>query len=569
MNSTETTRLLGMLRRVLRDCSMLYERCAKWLVRRHPNLIEGDSQAFLDLMDDLHRGLVIKVYVDIVRADDRWSVAEKQIAAEMIEHLWGQKLQGIELREAATALFAQADAVNWESLVAPFVRYAPLADSRAHVETIAMRLGNLVAKCDGELIPEEEVAIHTMQRNIDMALNPANPDQVLAPLSNSTDFSRTGSNQANPSELDTSNTSRASSQNHSNQAQQQEQQQEPIPQPTSAESQATREERLAQALSELDSLIGLESVKERVKSYANFLKLQEQRKNAGLTTMPISLHMSFVGNPGTGKTTVARIIGQILGALGTLQNGHVVETDRSGLVAEYAGQTAPKTNKLCDSALNGVLFIDEAYSLIDASGEDAYGREAVQTLLKRMEDNRDQLAVIVAGYSDEMATLIRSNPGLSSRINTTIEFEDYSAVDLGRIFHVMCEQNQYSLPGEARYRLIVGFDHLYEKRDRHFGNGRLARNTFEDSVRKLADRIAKVPYLSEELLTCITADDIAIPGIPDHELARLIEGAPPVRTHCTSCDERIRIPARSLGIRIKCPKCDHIQCHQWAPLSNN
>ena len=544
MNSTETTRLLGLLRRVLRDCSMLYERCGKWMVRRYPNLIEGDTQEFLELMDDLHRGLIIKVYVDIVRADDRWSATEKQIAAEMIEHLWGNQLRGAELREAATALFSQADALTWESLVAPFVRYPPLEDSKTQVETIAMRLGNLVAKCDGVLRPEEETALHTMQQAIDMALRPAHPDQVLAPLS--------GDKEA-----------------HSAQAQQQEQQEEAPPPRTSAETDLSREERLSQALKELDKLIGLDSVKERVKSYTNFLKLQEQRKQAGLTTMPISLHMSFVGNPGTGKTTVARILGQILGALGTLNNGHVVETDRSGLVAEYAGQTGPKTNKLCDSALNGVLFIDEAYSLIDTSGEDAYGREAVQSLLKRMEDNRDQLAVILAGYEKEMDSLIRSNPGLSSRVNTTIVFEDYSPTDLGKIFEVLCNQNQYELLGEARYLLLVGFSYLYQKRDRHFGNGRLARNTFEDSVRKLADRIARSSELTEALLTRLSAEDISIPGISNELLIKLADQAPLPHVLCTACKGRIRIQPRSLGCRIKCPKCEEIQVHPWASLAED
>ncbi|MEC7680319.1 MAG: AAA family ATPase [Planctomycetota bacterium] len=545
MNSTEITRLLGLLRRVLRDCSMLYERCGKWMVRRYPNLIEGDTQEFLELMDDLHRGLIIKVYVDIVRADDRWSATEKQIAAEMIQHLWGNQLRGAELREAATALFSQADALTWESLVAPFVRYPPLEDSKTQVETIAMRLGNLVAKCDGVLRPEEETALHTMQQAIDMALRPAHPDQVLAPLS--------GEKEA-----------------QSAQAQQQEQQEEAPPPPrNSSETDLTREERLSQALKELDELIGLDSVKERVKSYTNFLKLQEQRKQAGLTTMPISLHMSFVGNPGTGKTTVARILGQILGALGTLSNGHVVETDRSGLVAEYAGQTGPKTNKLCDSALNGVLFIDEAYSLIDTSGEDAYGREAVQSLLKRMEDNRDQLAVILAGYEKEMESLIRSNPGLSSRVNTTIVFEDYSPTDLGKIFEVLCNQNQYELLGEARYLLLVGFSYLYQKRDRHFGNGRLARNTFEDSVRKLADRIARSSELTEALLTRLSAEDISIPGISKELLIKLADQAPLPHVLCTACKGRIRIQPRSLGCRIKCPKCEEIQVHPWASLAED
>ena len=541
MNELDETRLIGMLRRVIRDCGKLYHQCGTWMVRRHPTMLEGESD-FVELMDDLHRGLLIKVYVTVVRADDRWTAPEKRVAAEMIEHLWGQQLRGQELREAATGLFQQADMLSWESLVAPFVRYEPLADSKAQVETIVMRLANLVAKCDGQTMPEESIALHTLQRDIDMALHPANPTSTLAPL-------RAGS----------SSGSKATA---SQQQQEKERKKDEQDRPEEM-SEADREKRLKSALDELDQLIGLETVKERVRSYTNFLRLQQQRRDAGLATMPISLHMSFVGNPGTGKTTVARIVGQILGAMGTLKSGHVVETDRSGLVAEYAGQTATKTNSLCDSALGGVLFIDEAYSLIDASGDDAYGREAIQTLLKRMEDNRDELAVIVAGYSEEMAKMIRSNPGLSSRINTHVDFEDYSPAELGCIFELLCEQNQYQLPSDARYRLIIGFDYLYERRDRHFGNGRLARNTFEDSVRRLADRIAAVNQLTESLLTSLTAADISIPGISADELDELVDQPRVLRITCEGCSRQVRIQPASLGRRIKCGKCKHVQEASW------
>ncbi|TWU49712.1 AAA family ATPase [Rubripirellula reticaptiva] len=545
MNDADETRLTGMLRRVIRDCGKLYQKCGKWMVRRYPTMIEGRPEDFPALMDDLHRGLLVKVYVTVVRADDRWTGPEKKIAAAMIEHLWGQEFQGSELREAATGLFQQADLLTWESLVAPFVRYPPLADSKAQIETIVMRLANLVAKCDGNTMPEESVALHLLQREIDAALYPANPASTLASLPSS------------PKSSGGRATAQAFEQEHAQAGS-----------PAPPEPLVDRDERLRTAMAELETLIGLSSVKSRVKSYTNFLKLQQQRRGKGLSTMPISLHMTFVGNPGTGKTTVARIVGQILGALGTLRSGHVVETDRSGLVAEYAGQTATKTNKLCDSALGGVLFIDEAYALLDSSGDDAYGREAIQTLLKRMEDNRDNLAVILAGYGDEMDKMIQSNPGLSSRINTKVEFDDYEPVEMGRIFESMSRSNDYELPAAARHRLLVGLDRLYQSRDRHFGNGRLVRNAFEDSVRRLADRIADVSDLSDDLLTRLTAADIAVPGVRPAELDELLRRPHELRMECEGCERRIRVNPESLGARVRCGKCDFIQIASWAMVES-
>ncbi|MFK8113966.1 MAG: AAA family ATPase [Rubripirellula sp.] len=546
MNEIDDARLIGMLRRVIRDCGKLYQNSATWMIRRYPTLLEGREGTFAEMMDELHRGLLIKVYVTVVRADDRWTGPEKRVAAAMIEHLWGEEFDGAHLREAATGLFQQADMLTWESLVAPFVRYEPLADSKAQVETIVMRLANLVAKCDGQPRPEESAMLHNLQREIDMALRPAKPDAVLAPLPNLN---------AEPS---------ATGQAHQQQQEYAQAQAVPVASMTDEE----REDRLRAALNELDQMIGLQVVKDRVKSYTNFLKLQQQRREAGLNTMPISLHMTFVGNPGTGKTTVARIVGQILGAMGTLPTGHVVETDRSGLVAEYAGQTATKTERLCDSARGGVLFIDEAYSLIDASGDDAYGREAIQTLLKRMENDRDSMAVILAGYGDEMDQMIRTNPGLSSRINTTIEFEDFAPLEMGQIFELMCEQNQYKLPSDARYRVLVGFDQLYKNRDRHFGNGRMVRNAFEDSVRQLADRVVDVTQLSEELLTSLTQQDISIPGLSRSELDDLIQNQPKLRIHCDGCGRNVRLKPTALGRKVKCVKCEHVQHASWAQVQD-
>lgn len=260
---------------------------------------------------------------------------------------------------------------------------------------------------------------------------------------------------------------------------------------------------------ELDTLIGLTTVKQEVNTLRNYIKIQQEREKNGLKPTQVSYHCVFTGNPGTGKTTVARIVAQIYKELGILKKGHLIETDRSGLVAEYVGQTAVKTNKIIDKALDGVLFIDEAYSLVNGDESD-YGREAIATLLKRMEDNRDRLVVILAGYSDEMKTFIDSNPGLQSRFNRYIHFPDYSEDELFRIFCLRSEKSDYVITEEGKARLKELLAQSVANKDKNFGNARFVRNLFEKTVEHQANRLAKMDNLTQEMLSRIEKEDVGL-----------------------------------------------------------
>ena len=259
-------------------------------------------------------------------------------------------------------------------------------------------------------------------------------------------------------------------------------------------------------MAELDALVGLEKVKKDVKSMMNLVKVRQLRKQAGLPVPPLSLHMVFLGNPGTGKTTVARLISGLYAAIGALSKGQLVEVDRSGLVAGYVGQTALKTQEVITSALGGVLFIDEAYSLV-SGGENDFGREAIETILKAMEDHRDDLVVIAAGYTGPMERFLHSNPGLESRFNKVIFFEDYNGQQLNAIFHSQCKKGGYELDPEAEAYSGEFFNGLYEDRDENFGNGRDVRNQFEDMVVRQADRLAAMESPSKEELMRFTKAD--------------------------------------------------------------
>jgi Holliday junction resolvasome RuvABC ATP-dependent DNA helicase subunit len=253
-------------------------------------------------------------------------------------------------------------------------------------------------------------------------------------------------------------------------------------------------------LAELDELVGMPGVKAEVRLVTDLLQVQKLREERGLPVVEGSRHLVFTGNPGTGKTTVARLMAQIYRALGVVSKGQLVETDRAGLVAGYVGQTALKVRTVVESALGGFMLIDEAYALARGSDTD-FGREAIDTLVKMMEDHRNDLVIVAAGYPDEMHMFVESNPGLRSRFPKTIHFDDYTNDELVAIFELQCKKSRYQLTPEARHR--VGEWFAAQPRDKGFGNGRLARNLFESSVAHHASRIvaAKGSPTDDDLIT--------------------------------------------------------------------
>ncbi|MGM5489400.1 AAA family ATPase [Weissella koreensis] len=263
----------------------------------------------------------------------------------------------------------------------------------------------------------------------------------------------------------------------------------------------------------LNKLIGLKAVKNQVNSLIAFNKVQKLRELEGLKKSNKTLHMAFLGNPGTAKTTVARIVGKMYKSLGLLSKGHFIEASRTDLVAEYQGQTSVKVRKLVNRAKGGVLFIDEAYSIVENEKSDGFGKESITELMKLLEDYRDDLVVIVAGYTDLMKNFFNTNPGLKSRFNTFIYFEDYSLDELLEIFKFNCVEFEYNPSEQALIKAEKWFQHKIDKKDTNFSNGRMVRNFFDDVIMAQSMRISNIgSKVTKEQLTKIIESDI--PNIP-------------------------------------------------------
>jgi TPR repeat protein len=324
---------------------------------------------------------------------------------------------------------------------------------------------------------------------------------------------------------------------------------------------------LAAAKRKLDGLIGLPGVKEEVNRLMSFLNIQQERRRHGLRTSSQSLHFVFTGNPGTGKTTVARILANIFFGFGILKTPKVVECDRSRLVGGYLGQTAIKTNEVIQSALDGVLFIDEAYTVTgDPSRHghgDMYGEEAVNTLLKQMEDLRDRLNLIAAGYPGPMATFLRSNPGLESRFTRFIRFEDYSVPDLCRIFQLFCRNAEYSVTPKACAKLFLLFAVAHQRKDERFGNARFVRNVYESAVSMQAARLAATGgNLRKLVLETIDGEDVPFGTLAEIDLSTVDFQDSRWEGVCPGCRKAFTGRLRLLGQRVTC-SCGQRFIYPW------
>jgi hypothetical protein len=546
--SGELKTLVAEFRQALEDCEDIYISAAQECARLHPESMNCTRREFIERMLDLHRGLVIKIFIAIAFVDREWSREDVVLGRAMFDHLWGRRLDEEQTREALNH-FLHETGLTWDALLNPFDRLQTFRERSDQIQTMVMRLANFVAKADGRLSPDEERQMQWIQGEMRRVL------ERIPLAANETDSHAEpcGSQavQTKPLVPDLKLGIRELSSTRKTV------QIEPV----------ASEEVLTQTLEELDGLVGLDSIKQEIRGLINYLKMQKARAEFDLPQTSITLHSVFSGNPGTGKTTVARLLGRVFGAMGILVRGHLVETDRSGLVAEYAGQSAPKSHKKIDEALDGVLFIDEAYSLVAERGEDPYGLEALQVLLKRMEDNRDRLVVVLAGYPEPMAGLLDSNPGLSSRFSRHFTFPDYTASELGRIFQSLCAKNRYELPTLTRVKLLLGFQYLLDHRDEKFGNGRLARNIFEQAIERLANRIMGQIPLTREMLVTLEADDILMDGTPAELWADLSTVERHFKAICPSCKHSGRASQNHLGKQIQCPACKQQFPFEWGEIA--
>lgn len=469
-----------------------------------PHRLGVDHDLFFADLQDRFARLIIKAFVETAESDLVWSRGEAVLAQALVEHLLGQQVKKSKIKEAFAQLSVIAKRHSWANVLEPVTWYEEMVEHYEAIKTAIVKVANIAAKVDGHASAETITQLKAIRWQLDQHL------PTLMMESGRSDGGKLDQDDAFESDAEPrlSDVLIRLVKKDAGSPKQQPHAAQPLPDPPELETPERRAAQLEKGLAELEALIGMKDVKHEVQTLINLCKLRQHRAAHAMPASPVSLHTVFTGNPGTGKTTVARIMGKLLGAMGIIARGHLVETDRAGLVAEYLGQTAQKTNAKIDEALDGVLFIDEAYSLAPASQPDVYGQEAIQTLLKRMEDDRERLVVILAGYPQPMTALLRSNPGLLSRFSRRCHFPDYDTDELCAIFEKIAEQNHYQTTDVFRKQLTAEIQRQVDTKDDHFGNGRMVRNLFENAIRNLANRVVQATDLTPDLLSTFQPQDL-------------------------------------------------------------
>jgi hypothetical protein len=457
----------------------------------------------------------------LVRADDQVSREEADFIADMLRPSTGLPMTPGEVRDLVYRHGETGDTATPAGWVPDYFHVLVRGDrlrgtvNAMNVATCLRELGLQLIACDGRNLPRESELVTAYVGPLEKAIAEAGvqtPRKVEEP----------GSGQPGAPA-------------------------QPGAQPAQAEAAPVGPADLNELMAKLHRLVGLESVKKEVETLANMVRVNKMRKDRKMPVPPMSLHMVFTGNPGTGKTTVARLLGGIFQALGVLSKGHLVETDRAGLVAGYVGQTALKVQEKVQQSLGGMLFIDEAYALAPEDAGNDFGREAIDTLVKLIEDHRDDFLVVVAGYTEPMKRFLDSNPGLRSRFNRFIQFDDYSQEELFQILERQCSEHGYKLaPAAAEYARDL-FKRMHENRGPDFANGRAVRNAFEQALSMHANRVGPLKDPSDEVLCTLQVEDI--PGGKEHlEASTLV-------VDCPKCSTKLRLPRGKGTLRATCPKC--------------
>jgi tellurite resistance protein len=525
--------ILAELAQAMQDCRQLYLSC----VPPVPGFQRAATQHLAVAQDRLHRGLLAKIYASIAEADGRWTYEEQRCVTALLQHV-GVPWSPNQLEETARKVARQGAKLDWPRLLQPFRAIPELRARTADLETVIVRIANLIAKADGLVAAKETAVLHAIQDEIRAELRfgaAAGPPPTVAhgvPATVETDLPWVGTDVQHRAKRVNSDAGQF---------------REP-------------------SLRKLESLVGLRHVKQELRALADWAFLQNQRRQAKLPHEPTDTRFLFVGRAGTGKTQVAQLLSEILASSGVLKRGQLVEANGFDLVSREPADAAKIIKAKLREAIGGTLLIEYAGALFSAG--DLSTASVLRALRQNMIAHAGRLAVVLADHSDRLLNLLDRSGDWQSMFRRYWRFDDYRADELGQIFQFHCNRSQYQVTRLAQIKLLLGFDWQLRQDAERFAYGHGVQRVFERAVHQLAGRIAGISPLTKPLLTTFQDADIAFDGVPDHVLANLADSRRMFTIRCPGCESVNVVGSEFLGIRVECTRCQHRFVCAWGEPSD-